>query len=38
MLTRSFLIGLDFLLWTTKYRELKSGTENRVNFYLQYNY
>lgn len=33
-----FLVGIDYLRWTTDYKGLERGTDNRVNLYLQYNF
>jgi hypothetical protein len=35
---RSFLVGLDYLRWKTTFRTLRSGTDNRVHLYLQYDF
>ena len=36
--TGSFLLGIDFLRWTTEYKGLADGTDNRTNLYLTYNF
>ncbi|MBI3949540.1 MAG: hypothetical protein HY314_03690 [Acidobacteria bacterium] len=33
-----FLVGIDYLRWTTDYKGLERGTDNRVNLYLQYSF
>lgn len=33
-----FLIGVDYLRWTTEYLGLEDGTDNRWNLYLVYNF
>ncbi len=32
------MIGLDYLNWTTEYKGLDDGTDNRFNPYLIYNF
>jgi len=33
-----FLVGIDYLRWTTDFKGLERGTDNRVNLYLQYSF
>ncbi|RMH22360.1 MAG: hypothetical protein D6696_03625, partial [Acidobacteria bacterium] len=35
---RPFMIGLDYLNWKTRFKGLPSGTDNRLNLYLIYNF
>ncbi len=37
-LAPSFLVGIDFLHWTTEFKGLADGTDNRTNLYLTYNF
>ncbi len=37
-LGKPFLVGIDYLRWTTNFAGLRSGTDNRVNAYVQYDF
>jgi hypothetical protein len=37
-LAKTFTIGLDYLKWTTDYKDLAEGEDNRFNLYLIYDF
>jgi hypothetical protein len=37
-LSGPFLVGIDYLRWTTDYKGLERGVANRFNLYLQYDF